>query len=121
MSPLSRKMWRSCVALALTIAVLLTLATSSLAFASGGVTLKFLSSDPYTNTSSQHKTQVEPDTYSHGSTEVSAFQSGRFFDGGSSNIGWATTHTNGAKWQHGFLPGSTVYATPPGKYARASD
>ncbi len=121
MSPLSRKMWRSCVALALTIAVLLALATSSLAFASGGVTLKFLSSDPYTNTSSQHKTQVEPDTYSNGTTEVSAFQSGRFFDGGSSNIGWATTHTNGAKWQHGFLPGSTVYATPPGKYARASD
>ena len=121
MSPLSRKRWRSCAALALTIAVLLTLATSSLAFASGGVTLKFLSSDPYTNTSSQHKTQVEPDTYSHGSTEVSAFQSGRFFDGGSSNIGWATTSTNGTTWQHGFLPGTTVYATPPGKYARASD
>ena len=122
MSPLSRKTWRSSVALALTIAVLLTLARANLAFASSSsVTLKFLSSDPYTNTTSQHKTQVEPDTYSNGTTEVSAFQSGRFFDGGSSNIGWARTGNNGANWSHGFLPDTTVFATPPGKYARASD
>ena len=121
MSTLSRKLWRSCAALALTVAVMLTLASANLAFASGGAPLLRLSSDPYTNTTSQHKTQVEPDTFSYGSTIVSAFQSGRFFDGGSSNIGWATSKDNGATWHHGFLPDTTVFATPPGKYARASD
>src|SRR5207248_10350669 len=85
------------------------------------VTLLKISTDPYTNTTSQHKTQVEPDTYSNGSTIVSAFQSGRFFDGGSSNIGWATSTDNGTTWKHGFLPSTTVFATPPGKYARISD
>ncbi len=50
-----------------------------------------------------------------------AIQSGRFYDGGSSNIAWATSTNNGSSWANGFLPGSTVFATPPGKYARASD
>ena len=49
-----------------------------------------ISSDPYTNSTSQHQTQVEPDSYSHGSTIVVATQVGRFNDGGSSNIGWST-------------------------------
>ena len=121
MSTLSRKLWRSCAALALTAAVMLTLATANLAFAASRPPLQRLSSDPYTNTTSQHKTQLEPDTFSYGSTIVSAFQSGRFFDGGASNIGWATSKNNGANWRHGFLPDTTVFATPPGKYARVSD
>ena len=45
-----------------------------------------ISSDPYTNTSSQHKTQVEPDSFGYGNTIVATFQTGRFFDGGASNI-----------------------------------
>src|SRR5437773_6822036 len=57
--------------------------------ASANVPITLVSSDIYTNTSSYHKTQVEPDTFSFGSTIVSAFQSGRFIDGGASNIGWA--------------------------------
>ena len=118
----SCKTWCIRVSLALVVAGLLTFSTTALTFASGsGVTLKRLSTDPYTNSTSQHKAQVEPDTFSHGSTIVSVFQSGRFFDGGSSNIGWATSTNNGATWTHGFLPGTTVYATPAGKYARASD
>src|SRR6266702_1407648 len=80
-----------------------------------------ISSDPYTNKTSQHKTQVEPDVYSFGSTVVATFQSGRFFNGGASNIGWATSHDGGATWTHGFLPSSTVFATPAGIYPRASD
>src|SRR5436305_12129564 len=80
-----------------------------------------ISSDPYTNKTSNHKTQVEPDTFAFGNTIVSVFQSGRFFDGGASNIGWATSTNAGETWTHGFLPASTVYATPPGPYARASD
>jgi hypothetical protein len=80
-----------------------------------------ISSDPYTNTTSNHKTQVEPDTFAFGNTIVSVFQSGRFFDGGASNIGFATSTNGGQTWIHGFLPSSTVYATPPGIYPRASD
>ena len=88
--------------------------------ASSSVPLKQLSSDPYTNSSSQHKTEVEPDTYSFGSTIVSAFQAGRFYSGGgSSNIGWATSTNSGTSWTNGFLNGITVYAG--GKYQRVSD
>lgn len=79
-----------------------------------------VSSDPYTNTTSQHQTQVEPDTFSVGKTVVSTFQSGRFFTGGgSSNIGWATSLDAGKTWQSGSLSGITVYAGGP--YARVSD
>ena len=80
-----------------------------------------VSQDPYTNTSSFHQTQVEPDTFSFGSTIVAAFQTGRFYDGGSSNLGWATSTDNGVTWSHGFLPSTTIYATPPGPWARISD
>ena len=80
-----------------------------------------ISSDPYTNSTSQHQTQVEPDSYSHSSTIVAATQVGRFNDGGSSNIGWSTSTDSGATWQHGFLPNTTVYATPAGTYDRLSD
>jgi hypothetical protein len=83
------------------------------------VPLVQVSSDPYTNPSSQHATQVEPDTFAFGSTIVSSFQSGRFFNGGASNIGWATSTDGGATWSHGFLPGITIYAGGP--FARASD
>ena len=80
-----------------------------------------ISKDPYTNSTSQHQTEVEPDSYSYGSTIVSATQVGRFSDGGSSNIGWATSIDNGATWHGSFLPNTTVYATPAGTYDRVSD
>ena len=63
---------------------------SATAFASVTAQSLFqISNDPYTNSTSQHQTEVEPDSYSNGSTIVSATQVGRFNDGGSSNIGWA--------------------------------
>src|SRR5437588_8151189 len=43
---------------------------------------KQISSDPFTNTTSQHQTEVEPSTFAYGSTIVSLFQSGRFAVGG---------------------------------------
>src|ERR1700730_3763574 len=67
-----------------------------------------ISSDPYTNPTSNHKTEVEPDTFAFGSTIVSVFQVGRFFDGGASNIGWATSTNAGATWTPGFFPGTTT-------------
>jgi hypothetical protein len=91
------------------------------ALATTQVSLTRVSKDPYTNTSSFHKTQLEPDTFSFGSTIVGVFQTGRFTDGGSSNIGWATSTDNGATWTHGFMPKTTVYASPPGPWDRISD
>ncbi|MGH9126395.1 MAG: hypothetical protein ACRDZ8_16960, partial [Acidimicrobiales bacterium] len=67
-----------------------------------------LSADPYTNAGSEHATEVEPDTFSHGSTVVSAFQAGRFSDGGSDDLGWATSTDGGQTWSNGFLPGITT-------------
>ncbi|MFN8496637.1 MAG: sialidase family protein [Anaerolineae bacterium] len=80
-----------------------------------------ISSDPYTNSTSQHKTEVEPDSFSYGNTIVMATQVGRFTDGGSSNIGFATSTNNGQTWTNGFLPGTTVFASPAGPYNRISD
>jgi hypothetical protein len=81
-----------------------------------------ISSDPYTNPDSQHRTQVEPDSFGYGDTVVAAFQTGRFVNGGgSSNIGWATTTNAGRTWMTGMLPGTTVNATPPGQWSRISD
>ena len=84
------------------------------------VPLTQISADPYTNASSQHATEVEGDSYSFGSTIVSVFQTGRFTDGGSSDIGFSTSTNGGTTWTHGFLPGLTKYQNG-GKFDRASD
>jgi hypothetical protein len=85
------------------------------------VPLTQVSTDPYTNAASQHRTEVEPDTFSFGSTIVSAFQVGRIFGGGAANIGWARSGNGGATWTRGFLPGTTAVATPPGPSSAISD
>jgi hypothetical protein len=102
------------------IAVTATVLLVSAGVASANVTLTKLSSDPYTNTTSSHRTEVEPDTFSFGSTIVSAFQVGRFYDGGSSDIGWATSTDTGSSWANGFLPGITKFQGA-GPYDRVSD
>ncbi len=124
MSIISRFRWRISIATAFTLLALvlsLVFALSSQAITFAAMTLLQLSSDPYTNTTSQHKTEVEPDTLSSGSTIVSAFQVGRFFNGGASNIGFASSTNGGKVFISGFLPSSTVFATPAGIYPRASD
>ena len=95
------------------------LAMSSTAFAN--VALKVVSNDPYTDANAYHATQVESDTFSNGTTIVSAFQSGRFSDGGADNIGYGFTVNGGVRWNRGFLPSTTVWATPPGPFQRATD
>src|SRR5690349_17266315 len=120
MSIFSRSRWWASAALPLTL--VLCFALSSAVFASGPADpFLQISSDPYTNSTSQHQTEVEPDSYSNGSTIVSATQVGRFNDGGASNIGWATSTDNGTTWHGGFLPNTTVYATPAGSFDRVSD
>jgi len=89
--------------------------------ASATIPVVKIATDPFTNSTSQHKTIVEPDSYSFGSTIVSAAQFGRFFDGGASDIGFATSTNNGTSWTSGVMPGITGFTNPPGPYARVSD
>jgi hypothetical protein len=79
-----------------------------------------LSTDTFTNSSSQHATEVEPDTFSFGNTIVTAFQVGRIFGGGSSDIGFATSTDGGTTWTNGFLPGITTLFGG-GTFSAASD
>ena len=120
MSLISRSRWWIGVTLSIAFILVFTLSTSVFAALAGRALLQ-VSTDPYTNSTSQHQTEVEPDSYSNGSTIVAATQVGRFTDGGASNIGWATSTDNGTTWKNGFLPDTTVYATPPGSYDRLSD
>ena len=78
-----------------------------------------IGSDPFTNTTSQHRTEVEPDTFAFGSTIVAVSQAGRFFSGGASGNVWMTSTNAGASWSSGVLPGLTKFAG--GTYDRASD
>src|SRR5919201_3673354 len=81
-----------------------------LAFAAparANVPLTRVSADPFTNPTSQHATEVEPDTFANGATVVAAFQVGRFFNGGATDIGIARSGDGGTTWTAGFLPGMT--------------
>ncbi len=91
--------------------------TSTPAVAVTGLTK--LSNDPYTNSQSQHATEVEPGAFSFGSTIVTAFQVGRIFGGGGSDIGFATSQNGGITWTSGFLPGITIFQG--GTYTAVSD
>jgi hypothetical protein len=84
------------------------------------VPLTKISTDTFTNATSAHATQVEPDTYSSGSTVVMAAQTGRFNDGGASDIAYSTSTNNGSTWSGGNLPGITKFAGG-GPYDRVSD
>jgi hypothetical protein len=97
-------------------AVVLLAPTAALA----AVPLTKISSDTFTNTTSAHATQVEPDTFAFGSTIVMATQTGRFNDGGASDIAFATSTNNGATWTGGNLPGITKFAGG-GTFDRVSD
>ena len=77
--------------------------------------------DSFSNTNSQHATAVEPDTYSFGNTIVVASQSGRFTDGGSSDIAFATSTNGGTSFTSGALPGLTHNGPGGGAFDRASD
>jgi hypothetical protein len=80
-----------------------------------------LSRDPYTDPASRHETEVEPDSLTVGHTTVATFQVGRRFDGGATNVGFATSSDDGRTWRSGLLPGLTAASRPAGPHARASD
>ena len=92
--------------------------------AEANVTLTQVSSDIFTNSTSQHATEVEPDTFAApaSSTVVGAFQVGRFFSGGATDIGFVRSGDGGATWgPPGFLPGMTFSAGAASPYERVSD
>jgi len=68
-----------------------------------------LSQDSFTNSSSQHQTEVEPGAAVHGPVIVAAFQVARISGGGGADIGWATSLNSGISWTNGYLPGLTQY------------
>ena len=103
------------------VALAAVLAAAAAAPASANITVTKVSTDPFTNASSQHATEVEPDTFSHHGTTISTFQVGRFFNGGASDIGWARS-TNGTTWTAGFLPDLTQHSSPANSaFERVSD
>jgi len=83
------------------------------------ISLTQLSKDTFTNPGSQHATEVEVSALAVGSTIVSAFQVGRIFNGGASDIGFATSSDAGGSWTNGFLPGTTIYQQ--GTFSAVSD
>ncbi|MGB7585251.1 MAG: sialidase family protein [Terriglobales bacterium] len=88
--------------------------------ASAQIKLKQISIDKFTDSDAQHATEVEPGTFAYGSTIVSAFQVGRIFSGGGSDIGFATSTDGGKTWTAGYLPGLTVNYQG-GTFSAASD
>lgn len=85
------------------------------------VVSRMISRDTYANAGSTHETQVEPDGFAFGNTVVTTFQTGRRFDGGASDIGFATSRDGGRTWRNGHLPAVTVNSRPAGRHERASD
>ena len=77
--------------------------------ASAQVALTQLSQDTFTDSASQHATEVEPGAFTWGSTIVTGFQVARIFGGGGADIGFATSTNSGATWTNGYLPGLTIY------------
>ena len=80
-----------------------------------------ISADTLLTPGAQHASQVEPDAAAAGSTIVTAFQVGRFFDGGAGAIGFSTSANAGRTWRSGILPALTTSSTPPGTATRATD
>lgn len=79
------------------------------ASAQAQVPLTQLSQDTFTDPASQHQSEVEPGTFSYGSTIVTAFQVARIYGGGGADIGFATSTNGGSTWTNGYLPGLTIY------------
>lgn len=106
-------------AAALALAALFAASAALVPAAAAAAPIK-ISSDPYTSsTTGQHASEVEPDSFAVGSRIVTAFQVGRYQEGGGANVGWATSADAGVHWRHGLMPGVTVAGG--GTEARVTD
>ncbi|HSD25441.1 MAG TPA: sialidase family protein [Solirubrobacterales bacterium] len=109
----------SSILLPLLLAILTLALWAGPAVAKQGGAVVRVSADPYSDPAGQHATEVEPDSFATDSTVVSAFQVGRVFGGGASNIGWATSRGGAKTFTSGFLPGTTKVVGGP--YDAVSD
>jgi hypothetical protein len=112
--------WLGLVAVAALIAAFTAAAPAQAARAG----VRQISSDPYTPANAprgEHATEVEPDSFAYASTVVSAYQVGRVFNGGATDIGFSRSGNGGGSWTHGFLPGTSQEAMRPGPFFSASD
>jgi hypothetical protein len=109
------RIWAAAVAVAVGVLVVSTGAAET-------VLATPISNDPFTTGGSQHATQVEPDSFAFGNTIVALTQSGRWYGGGGSNdLVWASSQNGGRTWATADMPGTTIYAHPPGTWPRISD
>ena len=95
----------------LTVLLALTIALALALPARAQTGLAKISTDTFTNSDSDHKTEVEPDTFAWGNTIVSAFHIARrpgSIGWGSADVGFSTSTNGGATWKYGSLPGLTV-------------
>jgi hypothetical protein len=109
---------RKCALSKILLSSAIVLSVAIFALAAG--TVVRLSRDTFDNSASEHRTEVEPDTYAFGSTIVTAFQVARIFGGGGADIGFATSTDGGTTWTHGYLPGLTSNYKD-GAFSAASD
>jgi hypothetical protein len=107
-----------------TVSAVITLAMSlGLSSTAHAQALAKISTDTFTNSDSDHKTEVEPDTFAWGNTIVSAFHIGRrpgSIGWGSADVGFSTSTNGGVSWKYGSLPGLTVNYEA-GTYGAAAD
>ncbi|MGA2370137.1 MAG: hypothetical protein ACLPPV_24490 [Candidatus Korobacteraceae bacterium] len=104
-----------------TLALGLAVAITSVAPVHAQSVFRQLSQDTFTNSSSQHKSEVEPGALAVGPVIVTAFQVARIFSGGGADIGWATSLNGGISWTNGYLPGLTENGPGGGPNSAASD
>jgi hypothetical protein len=108
------------IAVTVSLVLALILPLSALAATAAIGTDPFTQSTCHASNTTNHQANVEPDSFSNGSTIVAAYQVGRIYDGGACAIGFATSTNNGASWTSGLLPGLTKY-TGGGTFDRATD
>jgi hypothetical protein len=101
--------------------------TFSIVSPAAAATPLVIGSDPFTQATchgsaqTNHQANVEPDSFSNGSTIVAAYQVGRIYDGGACAIGFSTSTDNGATWRSGLLPSLTKWTSPASPFDRATD
>src|SRR5512132_2900279 len=114
---------RRIAAIAVSILLTVALPLSALAATTAIGTDPFTQSSCHASNTTNHQANVEPDSFSNGSTIVAAYQVGRIYDGGACAIGFSTSTDNGNTWTSGLLPGLTKWTTGvgAGTFDRATD
>jgi hypothetical protein len=84
-----------------------------------GGQLHQLSTDTFSNSESQHATEVGPSLATFQSTLVTAFQVGRMMTAGATDVGFATSTNGGSSWTNGLLNGITQFQG--GTYSAVDD